>query len=397
MEALSSVDNLVDNPVVASDYLDTRTLLRNNPNLSSLEKKKLALNIANWLTANGRQNQADKLMDCGQNWLGFECSEGHRIYHQVNCKQPFCPVCGHTGAGYNKKRLKKVREFLYGFPMIGHYVFTLPKELTEALPSSEVLNKLYQLAWKVLRESFDAEAAIIALHFCGDKRPGLHLHFDCSFPILYRNGDCSYPLITLKLARAEWTSGVNKIFNAQLNETVGHYNFVNTLEQSAHLIKYVTRSTMPADKFIELSDQQKAYCLDKIKGKTIRYYGKFVGKKRAAFLETHRVKLMIEKKSENLVEQNICPICNEKMKPLRDKQEKRIKMFRADDLPLSGLVRYNNNIFVDQEISAFLRSQEAIKAKKISDEAYRNSGVSEYLLAQRIDQILKGADYGQSL
>jgi hypothetical protein len=311
------------------------------------------------------ESMADRLLSCGQEWLPFSDTAGHEIYGLKSCGLPFCPTCGKPGSSLNQKRSNRVKEILLGFPCIGHFVFTLPKEVSSSLPGSDQINKLYQLAWNILKDWLSAEAAIIVLHFCGDKKNDLHLHFDCSFPILHTNGDCSYPLGLLNMARAQWTAGINKVFKTSYLDTVGHYNFVNTLAQEHHLIRYITRSTVPAEKFMELTEAEKLYCINQGKKKIIRYFGEFVGKKKAAFLAKYKVK--IERIPGDLIAQRICPICNEKMRPKKDKHSGEMKRYFIDDMPLTQVERYDDHTFVDREIMAWLRQKEKEKPKPPRD------------------------------
>jgi len=240
--------------------------------------------------------------------------------------------------------------------MLGHYVFTLPKEISATRPTSDKINQLYRLAFKVLKEVLNAQAAVIALHFCGDNRSGLHLHFDCTYPILDRPHDCTYSKETLEKARAEWTSGVNKIFNTSLDNAVCHYNFANKPEQIHHLIHYTTRSTIPAERFLDLNDQEREYILKLNHGKVIRYFGGFVGKKKAQFImENRKGDPMPE--AEGYIERNICPICKEKMRPQRSRG-KGIRTLFTDDLPLNQLIKYDQYTYIDREIAAYLRLQD---------------------------------------
>ncbi len=387
----SPVNNSVDNGRKANDYLDYYALLRNDLKNNELQQKNsqnypvdnsvdnfpekapnLAKLVAKYLIFSGHGKEASRLLNCGQKWLPFKCSAGHAIYRQITCGLPYCPKCSKTGNWYSKKRLKRVKDVLLGFPMLGHYVFTLPKEISQGMPSGSEINECYKLAWRILKEFFDAEASVIVLHFCGDTKAGLHIHFDCSFPILYRNGDCDYPLSTLRMARAEWTHGINKIFKQGFADTVGHYNFVTTLPQQYHLIRYVTRSTIEPEKFIELPDKQKEYCLKMSKGKTIRYFGKFVGKQKEVFLKEFKCSKVLERQDkgsiDDLISQAICPICNEKMKPMPS--------VYFDDMPLMNLARYNGYTLIDRQIDVFLREGE--KSEPVYD------SLLDYLRAEEL-------------
>lgn len=353
------------------DYLDTYAKVSNLSQNNDLQQQNLADNISKYLFWSGRVKEANRLTNCGQNWVLFSCSSGHSIYHKIACGLPYCPICSKPGSWYNKKRAKRVEDILLGFPQVGHFVFTLPKEISSRLPDSSQIEKLYKLAYKILKDQFEAKAAVIVLHFFGDKKQDLHLHFDCSFPILGQNNECGFPLITLQYARAAWTSGVNEIFKTDFTETVTHYNFVNTLEQEYHLIKYITRSTVAPDKFMGLDEKAREYVLLMNKKKIIRYFGGFVGKKKLEFLAKYRCSMVVRHPEKSLLEQHICPICNEKMKAQ--------KPSFADDLPLINLIKHDEHTFIDRELDSFIRAQEA---KRNKGDPRNFSSLLEYLRYQ---------------
>lgn len=344
------------------DYLDTYAKVSLPLGSNGLEQLRLKELVAKWLYHSGHAKEADRVSRCGEYWVPFSCYKGHKIYRNITCGLPYCPTCGKSGSRLNAKRSNRVKDVLFGFPNIGHFVFTLPKGVSALLPDPGQINSLYKLAWRILNEVFSAEAAVIVMHFCGDKRPGLHLHFDCSFPIVDTGGECQYPLGILNWARDQWTWGVNAIFKTTYFQTVGHYNFVNTVEQELHLIKYVTRSTIPADKFMELPEAQREWAVRRNKAKVVRYYGKFVGKKKVEFLKEYKIE--VERPEPGLIEQNICPICSEKMRSF-------LPVF-MDDLPVSQLERYDRHTFIDREIAAFLRERE--KKKMFARDDFRDFG-----------------------
>ena len=365
--ASKAVENLTLLPVETApqgqDYLDTYAKVSFPLENNGLQQPKLKELVAKYLYHAGYVKEANRVSGCGQFWAPLSCSKGHRIYRKIACGLPYCPTCGKSGSGLNKKRSNRVKDVLFGFSSIGHFVFTLPKEVSARLPDPGQINSLYRLAWRILNEVFSAKAAVIVMHFCGDKHPGLHLHFDCSFPIVDTGGECQYPLGILNLAREQWTWGVNAIFDTIYLQTVGHYNFVNTIEQELHLIKYVTRSTVPAEKFMELPEAQKEWVIKMNKTKIIRYFGNFVGKKKVEFLKKYKIE--VERPEPGLIERNICPICNEKMR-------RSLPVF-MDDLPLSQLERYDRHTFIDREIAAVLRERE--KKKMFTRDDFEDFGV----------------------
>ncbi|MFA5272295.1 MAG: hypothetical protein WC412_08200 [Candidatus Omnitrophota bacterium] len=358
----------VDFAPKGADYLEQPAKLPKVLKDIELEKIALKKNLVKMLHSYGYAKEAYRVDNCGQKWRPLECpTPGHgQMFKRMTCSLPYCPECGKKGSWYNQRRAKRVRETLLGFPALGNYVFTLPKELSAKLPGSKEISQLFKLAWEILQVKFQAEAAVIVLHYCGDKSDDLHLHFDCSFPILHPDGNCSFPLPLLERARASWTEGVGRIFKTFLIDTVGHYGFDVSLEQQLHWCKYATRSTMPAEKFIGLSQEQQIYCLKMHSKRNIRYFGGFLSRNKKKFLADNQnnfVFEMIKSKTADDVERCVCPICGQKMKHSRYNDNNWVWM---DDIPISNFVRYDKNTFISRVMFDYIREQEVKKAKPLT-------------------------------
>jgi hypothetical protein len=299
-------------------------------------------------------------------------------------------------AGYSTERIagslsalpaeKRVKAMILGFPVLGHYVFTLPKEISGLRPDLAQIKALFKLAWKILNEQLEAEAAVICLHFCGDKSHGLHLHFDIAFTMLNRSSEYYIPDWLMKEIRYDWTTGVNQIFKTDHKELVCHYQYAATIGQQHNLIEYMTRSTIPADRFIELSNEEKEYVLYLSKQKIIRYFGKLAGKQRAAFIAEFRCARAAEPTETDPIQLRICPICGGKLKPLKDKDK---RLLPLDDVSLSDFIRYKPHIFIDRYISAYLREKEA-RAEDLSRLDFKDRLIHDEI--RRIEEDLLGKE-----
>lgn len=332
---------------------------------SGLSDVKLRDNIANFLYNSGRFEKADQIMSCGTKWMRKACSNGHTKLSRKTCSIPYCPVCSKKGSWLNKRRAKRLRSALLGYSGgLGHIVLTLPKDLSASLPDSAQLGKLYKKAWELMKDWLDAPAAVVVLHFCGDESKGLHLHFDCTFPIL-EPGANFFAAGILEKVRQHWTMAVNTIFRVgfKYENAVIYYNYAEEQEKQLHLIKYVTRSTIAADKFVDLTNEEKEYIVTLSSKNNIRYYGELAGKKKPVFQAKHQNKKafdMILQDPTEALDYDICPICNEKMKVVKD-EKGRPKFDFLDDINLRNFVRYNAYTFIDREIDAHLRARDAAK------------------------------------
>jgi len=371
----------VDGSVLApdgADYLDIGDKVQEYVQGNDLQEKcqaaDLSKNVAAWLYENGMDNKAKAVLDCGSKWIRFACPTGHEMLKQKTCAIPYCPTCGKKGSWLNKRRAKRLRSLLLGYQGgLGHVVFTIPKQLSADLPDSQALGLLYKEAWKIMQNWLDAPAAVIVMHFCGDKTDGLHLHLDCTFPIL-EHGANWYSKGILEQVRFAWTMAINQVLKPpeRIDNAVIYYNFAEQQEQQLHLIKYVTRSTIPAEKFVALTNEQKLYIVKLSAKNTVRYFGGLAGSRKAAFVVKYQNKNaleMIESQDGEKIEAGICPICNVKMRPVKNAQGK-IEPLRLDDYPLRNFVKYNGYIYIDREIDAFLRLKAIEQEKEDQKKAY---------------------------
>jgi hypothetical protein len=317
--------------------------------IKGLEQNNLTSNLSKWLHKNRRSKWADKLLDCGQKWLPFYDSFGCEMYVQLPCKLPICPKCGKVHGAYSRERSERVKRYLLGFPQLGYLTGTIPKELSASMPSSDTLIKLKAALWDIAREFFDAEGLLIVPHFTGDHGSSLHVHFNGAFPILYRNGDCFFPQAILDLAGQEWTRRVNKICGTNYPLCILNYSFKNEIGQIHGFLDYISRSTLEGEKFIELSDAEKEYCLTTGSHKQITCYGKLATRKGKEYLERFKCLRVFAREIVDPIEEHICPIHNEKMKPG--------KWCFLDDIPLTNCVKYNDRIYIPLPWDLFLKKK----------------------------------------
>jgi len=367
---LGKNDTLGGAGVDVVDYLDRGTIIPSfeltdnektevlGPSLSSDLAQKEAL--LTYLEGSGHSNLADRVKNCGQTWIPYQCSAGHQLFRQTSCKVAVCPICSKKGSALNKKRANRVKDSLIYIGPLGHVVYTLPKTLSESMPSFKLIDKAYKAASRITQEIFDAESVVVSEHLTGDKKEGLHLHFDCIFPLSPAGRPNFFEKRILDEARFEWTRAINKIFGCEIHSTVVHYNYAEPLKKQHHLINYNTRSTIPTEKFLKLSDAEKEYAIASSKRKLTRYFGKLSNKYREQYLKFKRVNLT--RSPRDLLDQNICPICNEKMRAGRP--------VPMDDLPLSQLIRAGPGCYIDKAIDAYLREKSRLEVARFIDPRY---------------------------
>ena len=377
-----------DNPggvgVEVLDYLDKGTIIP--PFVRDLNEKTGLLEpsaepifaqkeaLLTYLESSGHSNLADRVKNCGQTWIPYKCSAGHQMFRQTSCKVPLCPICSKKGSALNKKRANRVKDSLIYIGPLGHVVFTSPKTISESMPDNKSIDKYFKEASRICLEFFDAEAVVVSQHIFGDKKDGLHLHLDCIFPLCPTGRPNFFEKRILDDARSEWAKSISKISGCKVSTAVVHYNYAEPLKKQNHLINYNTRSTIPTEKFNKLSDVEKEYVIALSKRKLTRYFGKLSNKNRKEYLRWKQTKLT--RAPRELLDQNICPICNEKMRaglPVP-----------MDDLPLTQLERAGPGCYIDRMIAAHIRDKERIAREHFIDPSL---SLEEKIMLQEIFDI----------
>jgi len=202
----------------------------------------------------------------------FHGSETMDLYHHVlNCRKPWCEICGGKQGVISKTRKKAVRKRIdvkeYG---IRQLVFTVPEAIRESLQSRKNINKLFRDAQQVSakycgdstrakrnpdgsidRHSFGDNLAIGYAHLFGDPdkkgkyRSGnagsYHPHINVH--IFEKSDDLHLPAETLEKMRGDWKKKLSKYGKFE-GEVDIHYSYVRQSAKERkkyHKIKYMVK------------------------------------------------------------------------------------------------------------------------------------------------------------
>lgn len=247
-------------------------------------------------------NLAYNLVTCGKNITHNKCSKNHHRLSRIRCMNEFCPDCGKKDSGLHRRRIRRAKDRLLWRPTLGYAVFTLPRDLSNALLPGKTITKLTKKTWQLVKKYFDTPGACVYPHYMGDKKEGFHLHFNVLFPLSITRGLVSQKVLTAM--RNKWTAFINKEFNLTLDETDVHYDFAPTLIEQAHRIKYVFRPIVTMNRFLSLSDEQRLYYVGLRGRHNVRWYGKLANNVWRKYFESMNIEIPED-------EEKTCPVCKE--------------------------------------------------------------------------------------
>jgi hypothetical protein len=227
----------------------------------------------------------------------------------------------------------------------GNLTFTIPKEISERRLDKSTLRKLQNLAWEVSRDTFQLEGAGVTVHLLGREGEGLHVHFEVLFMRLgcYNKGKVEPELI--ERVKQAWAQKLNTEFNLNLETTSVRYSFAATHPKKWHKLLYIHRPICTEEAMLQLSDENKHYILS-LKGyHRTRWFGVLANKNIHQFLRQHWAPLTF--RETPAIERRVCPMCKIKMR-YRD-------TIFIDDIPQTQVTAYNNDIWVDKAVDAFMQ------------------------------------------
>ena len=300
-----------------------------------------------WLYSAGFTEDGEKLSSCALRFEHWQCDNGHDFYFRKYCGREYCPTCGAKGSYYHNRRVMRAAEHFIWAVTWGNLTFTLPKEISEGRLAKEQLRKLQKAAWDVTQRILKVGGASVTVHLLGDKSEGLHVHFEVLFHRIgcFNRGMISKPRI--KAAKKIWALTLNKEFKLHLKTTDVRYSFAATHPKKWHKLSYIHRPICTEEKMLALSDENKKYILS-LKGyHRTRYFGELANNRVNEFLKKHWAPLKL--KETPLIEKRVCPLCKRKMFYLDTVFE--------NELLKNRVTRYNNDIYVDRAIDAFLRQE----------------------------------------
>jgi len=304
--------------------------------------------VVEWLDEKGYYPQASKITGCGTKAVSLQCPNGHQKIVRTTCHLEICPRCGQKGSLAHKKRYFRAVDRLIWAPVLGYMVFTLPREVSEAMPSKEQLGKIEKEAVRIVQDNFNAPGCMARLHLMGEEIEHLHIHVNVLFPIIDTNGKGEVPQATLDNIKQHWTTFVNQTFNLNKNCTNVFYKFATSQIKMRHKIKYVTRAVVVAEKFLSLPNEAKHWYLSLAGWHNTRWYGQLSNAKYKKYLKERGLDF-IDHKEEDIAQAKKCPVCGERYKF--------VEIIDVEDIPKNQFCQIDHDVWVDLETAAFLKNK----------------------------------------
>lgn len=296
--------------------------------------------VVEWLQNSGYEKQAMQVDTCGTKVVSLACANGHQKRVRTSCHKEYCPRCGSKGSLAHKQRYLRAMDRLVWAPILGYMVFTLPKEVSDAMPPKDQISKIEKEAVRVVQANFETPGCMARAHFMGDENEHLHIHINVLFPITNKSGTGTVPQDTLNTIRQQWTLFVNQTFNLDLKHTNVFYKFKTSPVKMRHVIKYVTRSIVVAEKFLSLTNEAKHWYLSFAGWHNTRWYGQLANCKYREFLNSKGFEIDANQE-QNIALAKKCPVCGERYKyqGIED----------VEDIPRTQFRRLDADTWVDLE------------------------------------------------
>ena len=302
-----------------------------------------------WFKANHYPDIASRIETCGTSFIHLECSNGHKKYARLHCKQDFCPKCGQNWSGPHKRRAVRAMDRLIWGPVVGYMIYTLPEKVSAQRPDREALNYLSKKAWEITKKNFDTDGGMVRTHLMGEKNEKLQIHFNVLFPNRRMDTIGRVSQETLSAVRQEWADVINGYFELGNEQQNCYYNFVWEYGKRIHKVKYVMRAIVTTEKFMSLSDEDKHYVVGLRGWHNTRWFGKLANSQYKKYLASQGVNYtQHEDKDVGLTKR--CPICKEKFKYFG--------VISANALPRHELRHADKDTLVDLCIHAHLKSKD---------------------------------------
>lgn len=269
--------------------------------------------VVEWLTKNHYEKKALQVHTCGTKAVSLQCPNGHQKRVRMTCRLEICPRCGQKGSLAHKRRYLRAMDRLIWAPILGYMVFTLPREVSDAMPSKDDLSKIEKEAVRIVQDNFDTPGCMARVHFMGEEISRLHIHINVLFPITDKSGTGTVPQATLDNIKQCWTLFVNKTFNLDRKVTNVFYKFKTSPVKMRHVIKYVTRPVVVAEKFLSLSNEAKNWYLTFAGWHNTRWYGQLANCKYRKYLEAQGFDYVANQEKDIALAKK-CPVCNEHYK-----------------------------------------------------------------------------------
>ena len=303
--------------------------------------------FSDWLKANGYWEDSTKLDECSLTVEHWTCDNGHDFYFRKYCGREYCPICGAKNSYYHNRRTMRAGEHFIWAVTWGNLTFTMPKEVSAMRLDKSRLRKLQKLAWEVSRDVFGIEGAGVTVHLLGREGEGLHVHFEVLFHMIGTFNRGKVDPEKIGRVKALWAEKLNAEFGLKLETTSVRYSFAATHPRKWHKLNYIHRPICTEDAMLQLEDENKKYILS-LKGyHRTRWFGVLANSKLHEFLKKHWAPMQL--RETPLIEKRICPQCKTKL-------HYQDRMF-ISEIPKTQVVQYNNDIWMDRAVDAYLRQE----------------------------------------
>lgn len=304
--------------------------------------------VVEWLANNDYGKKALRVHTCGTKAVSLACVNGHQKRVRMTCQLEICPRCGKKGSLAHRKRYLRALDRLVWAPVLGYLVFTLPREVSDSMPSREQLSQLEKEAVRIVQLNFSTPGCMARVHFMGEEISQLHIHINVLFPIVDTNRKGEVSQATLHNIRQQWTTFVNQAFKLNNNATNIFYKFATTDMQMRHKLKYVTRGIVIAEKFLSLSNEAKRWYLSLAGWHNTRWYGQLSNHKYKKYLEQKGFDLK-KHEEEDIALSKKCPVCRQDLKYK--------EIIDVNDIPFNQFRRLDPDTWVDLEIYSVLKNK----------------------------------------
>jgi len=253
-----------------------------NPTSTGEDKRRAVVEA---LRRAGRVGEANAVASCGAKSVSFEC-EGqltlleagashvsHRVEKRLYCQRPYCPTCGEDGSAAHRRKAARLAENIYGI-RIAKWVVTLPPEDRELLPvgreARDDVSEMMAAVADVVARFHATEAAMVAVHWFGDKGQGMH------FEVIIPHAGEQLPKADLHRMREELAE---RLQTQRL--PVAQFQYIGTAlgetEQARlwwHKTRYACHPTIGAERVASMESRELRGLVEMVAGfRTIRGYG----------------------------------------------------------------------------------------------------------------------------
>jgi hypothetical protein len=265
-----------------------------------------------WFNTNGFEHHALALCKCGKKSVVLSDDANHRFARPIRCHRIFCPTCGEKDSESHNRRYGRAWDRLVSFRALGYVVLTIPPECRARFRSQAELRALHKLAWTCVERVFGAAGGMTALHYFGDKSPKYHPHANVLFPLFGKAFVNVNKLIEL---RQVWREILEDYLDVDIPEAQenAYYGYAKTKARKIHRIKYVTRSSVPASRFLMLDEEDKRLIAGLFRFHNQRWWGRLSNRCYAEYLqELHRQGKIDDYQKRK--REFTCPICHQKLR-----------------------------------------------------------------------------------